>query len=131
MLEQHLERLHYGQPILKPVYEHATGTLVRPEYIQPRQFVLVEGLLGFSTATLRQFYDVKVYLDPPENLRKVWKLKRDTTRRGYTTEQVLAELERREPDSRDFIRPQRAVCRHRRDVLSADRNPRWRRRAQT
>ena len=45
VLEQHLERLHYGQPILKPVYEHATGTLVRPEYVQPRQFVIVEGLL--------------------------------------------------------------------------------------
>jgi phosphoribulokinase len=107
VLEQHLERLHFGQPILKPVYEHATGTLIRPEYIEPRQFVLVEGLLGFSTPTLRQFYDVKLYLDPPENLRKIWKLKRDTTRRGYTAEQVLAELERREPDSRDYIRPQR------------------------
>ena len=107
VLEQHLECLHYGQPILKPVYEHATGTLVRPEYVQPRQFVIVEGLLGFSTPTLRQFYDVKVYLDPPEDMRRVWKIKRDTTKRGYTTEQVLAELERREPDSRDFIRPQR------------------------
>jgi phosphoribulokinase len=107
VLEQHLERLHYGQPILKPVYEHATGTLGRPVYVQPQQFVLVEGLLGFSTATLRQFYDVKVYLDPPETLRKAWKLKRDTTGRGYTAEQVAAELERREPDSRDFIRPQR------------------------
>ncbi len=107
VLEQHLERLHYGQPILKPVYEHASGTLVRPQYVQPRQFVIVEGLLGFSTPTLRQFYDVKVYLDPPENMRKLWKLSRDTTRRGYTAEEVLAELERREPDSRDFIRPQR------------------------
>jgi len=106
VLEQHLERLHYGQPILKPVYDHSTGTLSRPEYLRPTQFVSVEGLLGFSTAVLRQFYDVKVYLDPPEDLRRVWKLKRDTTKRGYTTEQVLAELDRREPDSRDFIRPQ-------------------------
>jgi phosphoribulokinase len=106
VLEQHLERLHYGQPILKPVYDHSTGTLARPEYLRPTQFVIVEGLLGFSTAVLRQFYDVKVYLDPPEELRRVWKLKRDTTKRGYTTEQVLAEMDRREPDSRDFIRPQ-------------------------
>jgi phosphoribulokinase len=37
----------------------------------------------------------------------VWKIKRDTAKRGYTTAQVLAELERREPDSRAFIRPQR------------------------
>ena len=30
VIELHLERMHYGQPILKPVYDHATGTLVRP-----------------------------------------------------------------------------------------------------
>ena len=107
ILELHLERLHYGQPILKPVYEHATGTLVRPEYVQPREFVIVEGLLGFTTATMRQFYDVKVYLNPPEDLRRVWKIRRDTTKRGYSADEVRAELEKREPDSRDFIRPQR------------------------
>ena len=107
VIEQHLECLHYGQPILKPVYDHSTGALIRPEYVRPREFLIVEGLLGFSTPIMRQFYDVKVYLDPPEDMRRVWKLKRDTTTRGYTTEQVLAELERREGDSRDFIRPQR------------------------
>lgn len=107
VMELHLERLHYGQPILKPVYEHSTGTLVRPEYIQPREFVIVEGLLGFATPTLRQFYDVKVFLDPPEDLRTVWKIKRDTTKRGYSAEQVLAEMKKREADTRAFIRPQR------------------------
>ena len=107
VMELHLERLHYGQPILKPVYDHSTGTLVRPEYVQPKQFVIVEGLLGFYTSVMRQFYDVKVYLNPPEDLRTVWKIKRDTTKRGYTPEQVRAELVKREPDSRDFIRPQR------------------------
>jgi phosphoribulokinase len=107
ILELHLERLHYGQPILKPVYDHATGMLVRPAYINPREFVIVEGLLGFHTAVMRQFYDVKVYLEPPEDLRRVWKIRRDTAKRGYTEGQVLAELEKREPDSRDFVRPQR------------------------
>jgi phosphoribulokinase len=107
ILELHLERLHYGQPILKPVYDHATGALVRPAYVKPREFVIVEGLLGFHSAVMRQFYDVKVYLQPPEDLRRVWKIRRDTTKRGYTVEQVIAELEKREPDSRDFIRPQR------------------------
>lgn len=107
ILELHLERQHYGQPILKPVYDHSTGTLVRPEYVQPREFVIVEGLLGFHTATMRQFYDVKVYLDPPEPLRRVWKVRRDTAKRGYTAEQVLAELEKRETDTAEFIRPQR------------------------
>lgn len=107
IMELHLERLHYGQPILKPVYDHATGTLVRPEYVQARQFVIVEGLLGFYSSVMRQFYDVKVYLDPPEDLRTVWKVKRDTSKRGYKPQQVLDELIKREPDSRDYIRPQR------------------------
>jgi phosphoribulokinase len=107
ILELQLERLHYGQPILKPVYDHSAGRLVRPDYVQPREFVIVEGLLGFHTPVMRQFYDVKVFLEPPEDLRRVWKIKRDTTKRGYTAAQVLDELEKREPDSRDFIRPQR------------------------
>ena len=107
VLEMHLERLHYGQPILKPVYDHSNGTLVRPEYVRPKEFVIFEGLLGFHTAVMRQFYDVKVYLDPPEALRTVWKIKRDTTKRGYRPEGVLSELQKREPDSRDYIRPQR------------------------
>jgi phosphoribulokinase len=107
ILELHLERAHYGEPMLKPVYDHSTGSLVRPEYVVPSEFVIVEGLLGFHTQVMRQFYDVKVFLDPPEELRREWKIKRDTAKRGYKREQVLAELERREADSRDFIRPQR------------------------
>jgi len=56
---------------------------------------------------MRPFYDVKVFLDPPEDLRRLWKIKRDTAKRGYTAEQVLAEMEKRESDSQNFIRPQR------------------------
>lgn len=107
ILELHLERAHYGEPMLKPVYDHSTGSLARPEYVVPREFVIVEGLLGFHSATMRAFYDVKVFLDPPEEMRRLWKIKRDTSKRGYTPEQVLAEMEKREADSQDFIRPQR------------------------
>jgi phosphoribulokinase len=107
ILELQLERLHYGQPILKPVYDHATGSLVRPEYLSPRQIVIVEGLLGFHTKVMRQFYDVKVFLEPREDLRKVWKIRRDTSKRGYTVEQVQTELEKRQADSCKYIRPQR------------------------
>lgn len=107
ILELHLERTRRGEPILKPVYDHSTGALVRPTYVQPREFVIVEGLLGFHTAAMRAQYDVKVFIDPPEDMRRQWKIKRDTSKRGYTTEQVLAELDKREADSRNFISPQR------------------------
>jgi phosphoribulokinase len=107
ILELHLERLHYGQPILKPVYDHAHGTLVRPEYVQPRDYVVVEGLLGFHSDVLRQFYDVRVFLDPSESLRRVWKIERDTAVRGYAPGRVLDELARNEPLAAAFVRPQR------------------------
>ena len=50
------------------------------------------------------------YLDPPEVIRRAWKIKRDCAQRGYERDQVLADLERREPDSAAYIRPQRAFA---------------------
>ena len=49
---------------------------------------------------------MRVFLAPPEELRRRWKVQRDCSRRGYTTDQVLEELDRREADSETFIRPQ-------------------------
>ncbi len=110
VMEQHLQLLAMGQPILKPVYDHSTGQLVRPELIEPREFVLVEGLLPLTSKLSRACFDITVYLDPPEEIRRAWKISRDTGERGYTAEQVDAELERREPESAAFIRPQRAFA---------------------
>lgn len=107
ILEQHLQLLALGRPILKPVYDHRTGTFTRPEYVEPKEFVIIEGLHPLSTKLTRACFDVRVFLDPPEEIRREWKVKRDTGKRGYTVEQVLAELERREPESAAFIRPQR------------------------
>ena len=108
IMEQHLHHLSLGQPILKPVYDHDTGQLGRPEYVEPRDFVIVEGLLPLHTKVSRACFDITVYLDPPEDIRITWKLGRDTKKRGYTEEQVRKELEKREPESARYIRPQRA-----------------------
>lgn len=107
IIQQHLGLLRTGQPILKPIYNHSSGTFDPPEYIKPTKFVIVEGLLGYSTRGMRDSYDVKVYLAPPEELRYAWKIKRDTSKRGYTKEQVLDQIRKRESDSDAFIRPQR------------------------
>lgn len=107
IMEQHLQMLATGQPILKPVYDHSTGTFARPEYVEPRQFVIVEGLFPLFTKLSRACFDISVFLDPPEPIRHQWKLIRDTTSRGYTPDQVRRDLELREPDSAAYIRPQR------------------------
>jgi len=107
VMEQHLQLLALGRPILKPVYDHSTGELVRPVLVEPRDFVIVEGLLPLHTKLARACFDITVYLDPPEEIRRKWKIRRDCAERGYTPDAVLAELDRREPDSATFIRPQR------------------------
>jgi phosphoribulokinase len=110
ILEQHLRLLRRGEAILKPVYNHQGGTFEAPEYVNPKEFVIAEGLLGYATRGMRDCYDVKIYLDPEEDLRVKWKMHRDTTTRGYTREEVLAQLERREIDSPNFIQPQRTFA---------------------
>ncbi len=110
IMEQHFVLLRQGQPILKPVYNHSTGDFDPPEYVKPSKFVIVEGLLGFHTRIMRNCFDLKVYLDPPEPLRHEWKIKRDTSKRGYTREQVLEALRKRQPDTEKYIWPQRALA---------------------
>jgi phosphoribulokinase len=107
ILENHLTELREGRAILKPNYNHSTGDFDAPTYVKPTDFVIVEGLLGYHTRVTRQIFDVRVFLDPPEDLRKEWKIARDTTKRGYTREGVLQSISDREEDSEAFIRPQK------------------------
>jgi len=107
IMERHLNDLRKSCAILKPVYQHKDGTFGPPVYVEPKRFTIVEGLLAFHTREMRDTFDIRIYLDPPEELRRKWKVARDTTKRGYTTDKVLAELDRREHDSAAFIRPQK------------------------
>jgi phosphoribulokinase len=107
ILTQHMAHLRRGEAVLKPVYSHQTGEFEPPVYVRPAKFLVVEGLLSFHTETLRSLHDVRVALAPPEELRRAWKLKRDCTRRGYTTDEVLAELDARQADAEEFVVPQR------------------------
>ena len=107
IMAQHLGHMRTGDPFLKPVYRHDDGTFGPPVRIEPKQFSVIDGLLGYYNDDLRRLYDVRVFLAPPEELRRKWKVQRDCSRRGYTTDQVLAELDRREADSEQFIRPQK------------------------
>lgn len=107
IMEQHLQLLAMGEPVLKPVYNHHEGTLDRPVLFTPTENVIIEGLLPLHSRMARACFDLSVYLDPPESLRVAWKMKRDTAQRGYDETQVRRELQRREGESSAFIQPQR------------------------
>lgn len=110
IVAQHLNLLRVGQPILKPTYNHSTGLLEAPEYINPNELVIVEGLLALDTPAMQRCFDVTVYLDPEESLRQQWKVNRDTIERGYRAEDVLTSITRRHPDSQKYIWPQKDVA---------------------
>ena len=107
IMAQHLRLLRAGKAILKPHYDHKLGDFGPPQYIAPHPYLIVEGLLGMYWQEMRNAYSVRVYLNPPEELRWRWKIRRDTAKRGYTEEEVLRELAIREADSEAYIRPQR------------------------
>jgi phosphoribulokinase len=108
IMAQHLRLLRAGEPILMPYYDHTLGDFGPSQYIAPQPFLIVEGLLGMYWQQMRDAYSVSVYLDPPEGLRHHWKVRRDTTQRGYTEGQVFHELSLRERDSKAYILPQRS-----------------------
>jgi phosphoribulokinase len=51
-------------------------------------------------------YDLKIFMQPQEDLRVWWKVKRDVAKRGYSPEQVLEQLKTREQDSEKYIKNQ-------------------------
>jgi transaldolase len=107
LMEEQVFALKGGKSIRKPVYDHRDGTIKGPEVVEPREVVIIQGLHPFLVPAIRHAFDLKVWLDPEPALRIEWKLQRDIAKRGYTREQVLAELEARRADVEAYIQPQR------------------------
>jgi phosphoribulokinase len=107
LMGQHVRLLRQGETIFKPVYDHSDGTFGPPEFVTPKDIMLMHGLHGLYTPELRRHWDLSVYLDPDPQLRIDWKIKRDVSKRGYTRAEVEKQLEERRNDSEAFIVPQR------------------------
>jgi phosphoribulokinase len=107
-MEEDLWQLAHGNAVTKPVYDHSDGTFSAPEVFAPREIVIVHGLFPLYTRALRELFDVSVWLDPQPELKVVWKVQRDIAHRGYTEDQVRAEIAKRRSDVDVHITPQRA-----------------------
>jgi phosphoribulokinase len=107
LMAQHVAMLRRGETIFKPVYDHTDGTFAKPELVTPKPVVMIHGLHGLFTPELRRLWDVSVFLDPDPELRIEWKVKRDTSKRGYTRAEVMQALEHRQHDSETYVMPQR------------------------
>ena len=99
-------RLKKMQSVYRSDYNHNTGKFDKPIKIEPKQFVILSGLHPFYLPKMRKTIDIKIYLNPNENLRKYWKICRDTKSRGYSIKQVLESMQKRVNDVDTYIKPQ-------------------------
>ena len=98
--------LSHRRSIISRHYDHKEGLKGKPYKLSPKDFVMVSGLHALYLPILRDKYDVSIFLDIDENLRRYFKLKRDVTQRNQLKEAVISSIERREPDAKSFIDPQ-------------------------
>ncbi len=103
----HTRQLKTGQNIQRSNYDHNTGRFTLPRFIKPNKLIIFEGLHSFYLKDQSEIYDLKIYMEPEEQLRVWWKVKRDVAKRSYSPDQVLQQLQQREEDSEKFIRSQR------------------------
>lgn len=95
-----------GKKIKSKHYNHQTGRMSHLFCIKSNDIIIASGLHALYLPILRDCYNLSIYLDIDEGLRRHFKLQRDVHQRGHALERVLASFERREPDSARFIRPQ-------------------------
>ncbi|WP_317898638.1 hypothetical protein [Aurantibacillus circumpalustris] len=98
--------LKTGKGIKRSFYDHSTGKFTLPQFIKSNKLLIFEGLHSFYLKNHSDVYDLKIFMEPDENLRVWWKVKRDAAKRGYAPEQVLEQLKKREEDSLKYIRSQ-------------------------
>jgi len=104
---EHLQRLSDGLPIEKPTYDFAAHTRAdRRIMIEPRDIVLVDGILLFVDARLRRLFDIKVYVDVGDDVRFIRRLQRDLTERGRSVDDVIRQyLATVRPMHLEFVEP--------------------------
>mgnify|MGYP003673888631 FL=1 len=103
---QDLISLSNNNPIERCKYNHDTGKFDSPVTIEPKSFIVYEGLHALF-GKVNEISDIKIFVETDKGLKRQWKINRDTQKRGYTVEQVEDALERREKDERLFIQPQK------------------------
>lgn len=95
-----------GKNIHSRHYDHETGLMGRPVKVKSKDVIIANGLHALYLPILRNCYDISVYLDIDENLRRHFKLQRDIHQRGHSIESALSALDKRASDSIRFIKPQ-------------------------
>ena len=102
---------HYYRAINRPTYDFSTYTRVPniTEIIRPAPFLLVEGLFALYYPDLLPIYNMRIYVETPDDICFERRLRRDIEERGRTPESVRVQYEATvRPSSISFVRPSAA-----------------------
>lgn len=108
MVEQ-LKELKAGKAIRCPVYSYADHQRTsETELIRPSKVVIVEGILIFQDPTLRDMFDIKIFVETDADVRILRRALRDIRDRGRTLESVITQyLTTVKPMHEQYVEPSR------------------------
>lgn len=94
LLCEHLKQLKEGKTIQMPTYDFITcARLDKTVTVEPREVVVVEGILVLADKPLRDMMDVKVFVDADADERLIRVIHRDCIERGRTPQMVIDRYE--------------------------------------
>jgi uridine kinase len=107
LLVNHLKKLNAGEPVELPIYDFRTHTrLSDTTPIQAKPIVIVEGILIFAEPRVLEQMDIKVFVDTPDDIRFIRRLKRDIAERGRTLDSVIEQyINTVRPMHNQFVEP--------------------------
>jgi uridine kinase len=107
LMVRHIADLRAGRSVELPTYDFARHARRQTtETVHPRQIIIVEGILIFADAGLRDLMDVKVFVDTDDDTRFIRRLQRDVAERGRTMESVVDQyLNTVKPMHLEFVEP--------------------------
>ena len=89
MVDQ-IRRLKNGETIEKPIYDFTIhGRSEKTEIVEPKELILVEGIMALVNKDLRALGDLKVYINASRERRLVRRIERDQRERGRTYESII------------------------------------------
>jgi uridine kinase len=90
LLINHLKKLNAGEPVELPIYDFKTHSrLPATTRVEPKPIVIVEGILIFAEPRLLEQMSMKIFVDTPDDLRFIRRLRRDIAERGRTLDSVI------------------------------------------
>lgn len=94
LMAAHLQQLRAGQAIDCPVYDFSQHNRSDDTiHIEPRQVIIVEGILIFENPELRDLMDIRIFVDTDADIRICRRIKRDVNKRGRSLESVIEQYQ--------------------------------------